>query len=172
MKRIQKVSHYLFSVRFSHFRMLAFFMPYSEVIKLHIFGTANVRRCPLKSHSGSGFTSPCWQVTTPKLFMPCFRCIPLLEAYMLFIKQVRQTGSTVCLSSDAHLACNQWSAPLSFMHIHVRHGLSKWWEEIWKVVVNFVKEKLSAKSRCTFVLFLNKKKKPQKGHGGGKRELS
>lgn len=44
---------------------------------------------------------------------------------MLFIKQVQQTGSTVSLSSEAHLACNQRSALFSFMHIHLGQDLAK-----------------------------------------------
>lgn len=41
---------------------------------------------------------------------------------MLFIKQAHWSGRAVCLSSEAHLACNQSNVPLFFIHMHLAQG--------------------------------------------------
>lgn len=41
---------------------------------------------------------------------------------MLFIKHAHWPGRAVCLSSEAHLPCNQSNVPLLFMHMHLAQG--------------------------------------------------
>lgn len=91
--------------------------------------------------------------------------------HMLFIKQVQQTGSTVSLSSEAHLACNQRSALFSFMHIHLGQDLAKDGREVWNwgllmfgsyILWRDKKEK-SANAPGVYLFY------KEKGHSGQKR---
>lgn len=90
---------------------------------------------------------------------------------MLFIKQVQQTGSTVSLSSEAHLACNQWSALFSFMHIHLGQDLAKDGREVWNwgllMFGSYIlwRDKKEKSSNAPGVYLFYK----EKGHSGQKR---
>lgn len=72
------------------------------------------------------FLSPyCFKILRARfamLFAHYFWCILCLDTCLLFIKQTHQTGSTVCLSSEAHLARKQWSAPFYFLHMLLKAG--------------------------------------------------